>query len=169
MYTPGSTLSLPSWSSCQHQRKLSEHLHSSLSPDTTHNISTISCNSFNGQGETPNARLPFTVSHRSKALPPCDISGDRRNEPEPHHISAAGQSQELAAASTVSVQKNVSNSNKFTYCDPIEGGSDFPDLKSNTDRTVHLVWEKNVRHVRFTAKGYIYISSRPHPYSLTHN
>ena len=66
-------------------------------------------------------------------------------------------------------KKNVSNSNKFIYCDPIEGGSDFPDLKSNTDRTVHLVWEKNVRHVRFTAKGYIYISSRPHPYSLTHN
>ena len=148
VYPPGSTLSLPSWSSDQGQRKSSEHLQSSLSPDTTHNISTISCNSINGQGETPNARPSFTVSHRSKALPPCDISGDRRNEPEPHYISAAGRSQELAAASTVSVQTNVSNSNKFIYCDPIEGGSDFPNLKSNTDSTVHLVWEKNVRHVR---------------------
>ena len=151
VYPPGSTLSLPSWSSDQGQRKSSEHLQSSLSPDTTHNISTISCNSFNGQGETPNARPSFTVSHRSKALPPSDISGDRRNEPEPHYISAAGRSQELAAASTVSVQTNVSNSNKFIYCDPIEGGSDFPNLKSNNDSTVHLVWEKNVRHVRFAA------------------
>ena len=151
VYPPVSTLSLPSWSSCQDQIKSSEHLHSSLSLDTTHNISTISCNSFNGQGETPTALPSFTVSHRSKALPPCEISGDRRNEPEPHHISAAGRSQELAAASTVSVQKHVSNSNKFIYCDPIEGGSDFPNLKSNTDRTVHLVREKNVRHVRFAA------------------
>lgn len=164
VYPPGSTLSIPSWSSCQDQRKSSEYLHSSLSPDTTHNISTISCNSFNGQGETPNARPSFTVSHRSKALPPCEISGDRRNEPEPHYISAAGRSQELAAASTVSVQKNVSNSNKFIYCDPIEGGSDFLNLKSNTDRTVHLVREKNVRHVRFAA-GDTYKSQVDHTHT----
>ena len=151
VYPPGSTLSLPSWSSCQSQKQSSESLYSSLSPDITYHMSPILCTSFKGQQEAPNARLPFPVSHRLRALPPCIISGDRRSEPNPHHFSAAEESHELAAASTVSVPKNVSNSKTFIHCDPLVGGRELHNLKSNTGRTGHLVRDKNVRHVRFAA------------------